>query len=437
MSNLFNVNVNFKEKLSINTDTRTIKENEVFLPLIGEKFDGHDFIEDILNKGNLAFCEISKLHKIDKKYHESLILVENVLDAYHKIANYYRKKINPKVVSITGSSGKTTTKEIVSAVLSAKYKTHKTEKNYNNEIGLPKTILEMPSDTEVLILELAMRGLGEISLLSKTSYPDIGIITNVGTAHIGRLGSVENIIKAKSELLEYIKKDGIAILHNNVKLIEHIKNIWTGKTITFDQAQIKNSSYKDGITHFSFSEEDFYIGALGTVYILDSIIAILTAKELNMKKEEIQKGLSKFSVPSGRGNVLNLGENLFLINETYNANPDSVKEAILNLSKSFDASFNKVFVLGEMAELGEHENILLEDIGKLLLKTDLLNVITIGEKLKQVNLILGNKVKNVKNVEECCKILSGLVKPNTVISVKGSRVAGLEKIIEFLESNNK
>lgn len=437
LNSLFNANLDFKEKLSINTDSRTIKKDEIFLPLIGEKFDGHDFIESIVSNGSLAFCEKSKLSKIYKKYYGNLIVVENVLNAYHKIANYYRSKINPKVISITGSSGKTTTKEIVSAVLSAKYKTHKTEKNYNNEIGVPKTILEMPPDTEVLVLELAMRGLGEIALLSRTSNPDIAIITNVGTAHIGRLGSRENIIKAKSEILEHLKKDGIAILHNNTKLIEHTKSIWTGKTIIFDFDQITKSSYKNGVTHFSFLDEDFSINALGKVYVLDSIIAILAAKELDMKKEEIQKGLSKFYVPAGRGNVLRLGDNLFLINETYNANPDSVKEAILNLTESFDASFNKVFILGEMAELGEHENILLEDIGKTLLKADLLNVITIGENLKQVNLILGNKVKNVKNIEECCKILSGLIKPNTVISVKGSRVAGLEKVIEFLESNNK
>lgn len=436
LNNLFNSKIKNQTEFSISTDSRAISDKDIFLPIFGEKFDGHDFIENIVSKGNLSFCERSKLQKIDKKYHENLILVESTLHAYHKLANYYRNKINPKVISITGSSGKTTVKELISSVLSTKFKIHKTEKNYNNEIGLPKTILEMPPDTEILILELAMRGLREISFLSKTSNPDIGVITNVGTAHIGRLGSYENIIKAKSELLEYLKKDGVAILHNNQMLLNHIKKLWTGKTITFDSSQIKNVSYKDGKTFFSFLEDDFFINALGRVYTLDATIAILIAKELGMKKSEIQEGLSKFLVPSGRGNVLILGDNLFIINETYNANPDSVKEAILNISGSFNDSFNKIFILGELAELGVHENLLLEDIGKTLLNSDLSNVITIGEKLKQVNIVLGNKVKSVKNIEECCKILSDLIKPNTIISVKGSRVAGLEKVVEFLELNN-
>lgn len=432
LNELFTSKIIIKEDHSINTDSRTIKEGEIFLPLPGEKFDGHDFINDIVKSGKQSFCEKTKIDKVESKYHTNLIQVESALDAYHKIANHYRKKINPKVIAVTGSSGKTTTKELISSVLSAKYKIHKTEKNYNNEIGVPKTILEMPQDTEVLVLELAMRGLNQINYLSKTAEPDIAIITNVGTAHIGILGSVENIIKAKSEILEYLNKDGCAILHNNPKLLEQTKKIWLGKTITFDENQIKNVTYKNGQSTFLFNEE-YSINALGKIYVLDSIIAILSAKELGMKKEEIQKGLNVFSVPSGRGNILSLGENKFLINETYNANPDSVKEAAFNLQESFDNSFNKVFVIGEMAELGDHQDKLLGELGKWLLDKNMSNVITIGEKLKQVNQMLGNKAKNVKNIEECCSILEGLMKPNTVISVKGSRVAGLEKIIEFLE----
>ena len=158
------------------------------MPFSGEKFDGHMFINEVFAKGvKYSFCEKSKTSGLDQS---KLIVVENTLDAYHKIANYYRRKINPIVIAVTGSSGKTTVKELIATVLNEKYRVHKTEANFNNEIGVPKTILEMPKDTDVLVLELAMRGKGEIRYLSGTSEPDVAIITNVGSSHVGRLGSL-------------------------------------------------------------------------------------------------------------------------------------------------------------------------------------------------------------------------------------------------------
>ena len=198
LQELFSFNSPASTKVSICTDSRIICSDQLFLPLIGENFDGHDFINNVLDKGiKLSFCSASKLTKVKEVHKKKLIIVRDTLDAYHLLANHYRKKINPRVVAVTGSSGKTTTKELIAEVLATKFKTHKTEANFNNEIGISKTILEMPEDTKALVLELAMRQKGEIKYLSKTSEPDIGVITNIGTAHIGRLGSIDKIIRTK------------------------------------------------------------------------------------------------------------------------------------------------------------------------------------------------------------------------------------------------
>ncbi|KAF0244438.1 MAG: UDP-N-acetylmuramoyl-tripeptide--D-alanyl-D-alanine ligase, partial [bacterium] len=271
LQTLFPDKINSKNTVSISTDSRTIASGQIFLPLSGQNFDGHDFINSVLDKTESisSFCEKRKLHKVNEKHKNNLILVESTLDSYHKLANFYRKKINPKVIVVTGSSGKTTVKDLIYTVLSEKYKTHKTEANYNNEFGVPKTILEMPEDTQVLVLELAMRAKGEIRYLSKTAEPDIAIITSVGTAHIGILGSVEEIIKAKCEILEHLNSKGLAILPNNSKLVEYSKSTWKGKSFIFDNTA-------------------------ESTQVINSTIVSKVASELGMSQAEIQSGLSSF-----------------------------------------------------------------------------------------------------------------------------------------------
>jgi len=246
---LFGVNITFSSLISICTDSRNIEQDKVFLPLVGEKFDGHHFINDVFNKNvKLSFCEKNKLSKVKDEYKSKLIVVDSTLSAYHKLANYYRKKINPKVIGVTGSSGKTTVKDLLACVLGVKFKVHKTEANFNNEIGLPKTILEMPEDTQVLVLELAMRQKGEIAYLSKTCEPDIAIITNVGTAHIGRLGSKDEIVKAKCEILEHLRKNGLAILPKDLTLTK-----FSEKKLFFALDLVSEIKFDQGKSFFKYS----------------------------------------------------------------------------------------------------------------------------------------------------------------------------------------
>jgi len=433
---LFSLSVESKENkaFSISTDSRNIESNQIFLPLVGENFDGHDFINQVFEKGiEYSFCEKIKTNKTNEKYKNRLLVIENSLEAYHKIANQYRKKINPKVITITGSSGKTTVKELISTVLMQKFKVHKTEKNFNNEFGVPKTILEMSKETQILILELAMRGKGQIRQLSKVSEPDIAIVTNISSAHIGILGSLKEIIEAKCEIFEHIKKEGTAFLVNDPALVECAKNVIGSKStkiVLFQNAEATNIKFKEGKTFFSFSGEDYCINAMGKAHILNAILAIKVSKLLGLTKDEINKGFMEFKIPSGRGNVINLSEDKFLIDESYNANPDSVKAAVSNLVDCWDKKYKKILVLGELAELGQHENRLLNELKQWLSVQPITSVITLGNQLKGT--ITGSNVINVNDLESCCNALKQSFLNKSVLLVKGSHVAGLEKVIECL-----
>lgn len=436
LSDIFNFNCpNDGQLFSICTDSRTINKNQIFLPVGGEKFDGHNFINETLEKGiKFSFCDVKKISKVNEQLRKNLILVDNTLNAYHAIAHHYRNKINPKVIAITGSSGKTTVKELISSVILQKHKVHKTEANFNNEIGVPKTILEMPEDTEILVLELAMRAKGEISFLSKTAKPNIAVITNIGSAHIGRLGSLESIMEAKCEILEHLEDDGVAIVHNHPYLIKCIndrsgKRPFATTMVTFDINEATNINYKNGKSTFTFENKNYTVNASGQIHVLNSICTIKLAHFLKLSDEEIKKGLIEFKLPEGRGNIIKLKDNIFLVNESYNANPDSLKAALTNLIECWDKDYKKIVVIGELRELGDYENKLLKELNTWLMDRNLSSVITIGDKLKEIK-----NATNVKNTDECCAILNKLLVPKSVVLIKGSHVARLDKIVGTLRA---
>lgn len=449
VSNLFpyceNLNKVAKDELSqysVSTDSRNVKDHQIFLPIKGEKYDGHDFINEVLEKSNksrnfpqiFSFCSAKNLPKVKDEFKANLLIVEDTLNAYSKLANYYRKKVNPKVIAVTGSSGKTTTKDLISSIVSTKYKTHKTQANHNNEIGLPMTILEMPSDTEVLVLELAMRAKGEIKYLSWICEPDIAVIINVGIAHIGRLGSRQSIIEAKCEVIEHLNREGLLVLNNDPRLIDCASSIWSGKIETFDLGEVKSISYKGTKTYFDIQSEkkNYFINALGKVYVLNSLCAIKVANSpyLGLSRDEIQSGLASFSVPEGRGNIIELSEDIYLVDETYNANPESVQAAVSNLIDCWSSEYKKILVLGELAELGEHKDVLLKGLNNWFEAQDLSTIITIGNELKQI------KTKNnFSSLEDCLLFLRELMIPKTVVLIKGSHTARLDKLIKLVKIN--
>ena len=259
-----------------------------------------------------------------------VIKVEDTLSAYHAIASKWLNKVKPFVIGVTGSSGKTTTKEMCAAVVST-VKSHKSKANENNEIGLPKTILSMPPDTKVLVAEMGMRGLGQIALLAATARPDAAIITSIGTAHIELLGSVENIIRAKCELFENLRPEGIAMIGDPTEALNaRAKEVFKGQVALFGHDQVQETNVNMESTRFKaqgFTCE-FVVHAHGIRHLQDAWCAVSAGRAAGLSDEDIANGLATYRSVEGRGNRLSLASGNIVIDESYNANPDSVKCAV-------------------------------------------------------------------------------------------------------------
>lgn len=414
-----------EEDFCVSTDTRSIGEGMLYLPLKGEKFNGFDFIKDALNaKASGYFTESADDINLDA---DIILLVKNTKTAYLMLAEYYRKKVNPITILITGSSGKTTVKEMMSAVTSVKYRTHKTKLNHNNEIGLCQTFLSMPENTKVLVAEGGMRGLGEIELISKYTKPDRAIITNVGTAHIGRLGSVENIAKAKCEIVKYLDKRGVLIAPND-DLIKQF-NTFEGKNIYVDFNQINITKANEQGSEFILKNDKYFIPQEGEHNVQNASLVIETALSIGMTPEEINEGLKNFKSINKRWEIQEIG-NYKIINDCYNSNPDSVKAAI----KTFLSIYNgkKVVILGDMGELGENAVKYHIETGDYLNNFEFDYLLTCGELSKNMNPKKG-KVVHFDNKKELAEYFVKNYSEGAYVLLKASRSMQFEEITEEIE----
>ena len=419
--------INEDSDVNISTDTRTIKTGDFYLPLKGVSFDGEKFIPQALEKGAVGtFCT--------ENYNNSditVLKVENTLNAYLELANYRRNKLNPMVVAITGSSGKTTTKELVASVLAEKYKTFKTPLNHNNEIGFCQTIFEMPDDTEVLVLEMGMRGLGEIELLSKYAEPDLTIISNVGTAHIGRLGSRENIAKAKCEIVKY-QRGNIFIAHND----ELIRNTvdFNGEKIFYS---IKDTEILEKSAHYSkfkYKNNIYELNVGGDYNIENALSAINTGEKLGLNVEQIQNGLKRYQPIEKRWESVNVN-GINIVNDSYNANPESMRVFIDTIFELYD---NYAIVLGDMGELGENEVRYHKELGEYINnKTNLspnTKIISIGNLSKNITDAISKcNTEHFETTELAVQYLKTNIQQNSTLFLKASRSMKFEKIIELLQ----
>ena len=411
--------------VKISTDTRTIQKGDFYLPLKGASFDGEKFIDQALEKGAVgAFCTLPCSLYTGEGWGggSSLFLqVPDTLTAYLQLANYRRNKLNPKVVAITGSSGKTTTKEIVASTLESKYKVFKTPLNHNNEVGLCQTIFEMPDDTEVLVLEMGMRGLGEIELLSKYAEPDITIVSNVGTAHIGRLGSRENIAKAKCEITKH-QRGKIFIAHDD----ELIKN-----TVEFDGEKIFYSIkgvniLEKGINYskFEYQTNIYELNVGGDFNIENALAAINTGEKLGLSVKEIQAGLKNYKPIEKRWEGVNVN-GFEIINDSYNANPESMRAFVDTIFELYD---NYVLILGDMGELGENEVQYHKELGEYIFKKNpKAKVLTVGNLAKNI------AEPNFETVEDVVEYIKNNIPNESKLFLKASRSMKFERIIELLK----
>jgi UDP-N-acetylmuramoyl-tripeptide--D-alanyl-D-alanine ligase len=419
-------NLDKELEVKISTDTRTITKEDFYLPLKGASFDGEKFISQAIEKGAVgAFCTNPE--------NDGQLLVNDTLEAYLKLANYRRKKLDFTVVAITGSSGKTTTKELVASTLEAKFKVFKTPLNHNNEIGFCQTVFEAPDDTEILVLEMGMRGLGEIELLSKYAEPDITIISNVGTAHIGRLGSRENIAKAKCEIVKY-QRGNVFIAHND----DLIKNTvqFNGEKIFYSINDVKVLEKGTLFSKFEYKNNIFELNVGGDYNIENALSAINCGLKLNMSIEEIQSGLKKYHPIEKRWEATQAGK-FQIINDSYNANPESMRAFIDTI---FELYPDYTIILGDMGELGDNEQKYHQELGAYVNSHKKLNknmtILSVGTLSKNItNAITNCEVKHFDNIEACVEYIKMRITQNYPIFLKASRSMRFEKIIEQL--NNK
>lgn len=405
--------------VNISTDTRTIKKGNFYLPLKGASFDGEKFIGQALEKGAVGAFSTGE---------EGTLQVNDTLEAYLKLANFRRNKLNFTVVAITGSSGKTTTKELVASTLSEKYKTFKTPLNHNNEIGFCQTIFEAPDDTEVLVLEMGMRGKGEIELLSKYAEPDITIISNVGTAHIGRLGSRENIAKAKCEIVKY-QRGNIFIAHDDELIKNNIQ--FNGKKIFYSIKDVKILEKTAHYSRFEYQGNVYELNAGGDYNIENALSAINTGIALNMSVSEIQTGLKKYSPIEKRWEAVNAG-GYEIINDSYNANPESMRafvDTIVELYKNY------VIILGDMGELGENEIEYHKELGRYIngkIPADSC-VISIGRLSQNITGEIANcTAVHFDTIEQGVNYIKNNIDKSRTLFLKASRSMQFERIITML-----
>lgn len=417
-------------------DTRTINDNEIYIAIKGENFDGNNFIIDAYNKKAVGvICDNPNDEIIEyvKKNNKNLLIVENSVEALQELAMYKRNLYDIPVVAITGSAGKTSTKDMIASVLAQKYRVLKTPGNLNNHIGLPLTILSL-KDEEVLVVEMGMNHFGEISLLTKIAKPTIAVITNIGTAHIGMLGSRENILKAKLEILEGLSDEGKVVLNNDDDLL-HQEVLYLTNVVTYG---INNpSSFKadeiilqEKSSSFKCNKECFNLNISGEHFIYNALAAIAVGNILNVSIEQIKQGLLTFQISSNRMQIIKT-DKYTLIDDSYNANYDAVIYCLKYLN---GLSGRKVAVLGDMLELGDHSCKLHEDIGKKINDLNLDLVVTIGKEAQNINKQISSTLNyHFDNNSDAIKFLKDNLQNDDYVLIKASHGMNFKEIVEKLQ----
>jgi UDP-N-acetylmuramoyl-tripeptide--D-alanyl-D-alanine ligase len=442
---------------SISTDSRNLGPGDLYLALKGERFDGHSFVAQALRNTTLAIVERAQVEAIESALGAlidsvGLIAVPDTLAAYQGLAQLHRHKAAIKVIGITGSSGKTTTKEMTAAALGRGRRVHKSKANENNEIGVPKTILSMPDDTEVLILEMGMRGLGQIAELAACGMPDIGIITCAGSTHIELLGSRENIARAKSELLEFLDEEqGLAIIGEPAEhLMAAVNRAYQGRVAVYEPVEVvavdgQGTAFKLSNAPVQTADE-FKVPALSQVYqvrahglalIQDAWCAVQAALACGLSPEQVARGLADFAPVEGRGNSAASARGAVIVDESYNANPDSVRCAVEAICSQAYRQPEKIVVLGEMAELGDYTQPLHRELGQWLKDKPLSLLVTVGSiagEIAQGAAGASFAVTAVAEQGEALEILSKRLSGNTCVMVKGSHCTNLDRLVRELHN---
>ena len=417
---------------SVERDSREIKDGSLFLAIKGERVDGHDYIEKCYQSGAIcAICEKAP-ENTDKAY----IIVDSTLEAVKKIAKAYRKKFDIPIIGVSGSVGKTSTKEMLYAVLSQKYKTHKTQGNLNNELGVPLTLLAMPEDTQTAVIEMGISDFGEMTRLSEMVCPTICVITVIGNCHLENLGDRDGVLKAKTEMFKFADKNAEFILNGDDDKLFTVENV-NGKKPIFYGFASDNAYYAENVENngesgvsctlcFDDTRIDVTIPAIGNYMVSNALAGVAVGKLLGLDDEQLKNGVEAFKTVGSRANVINTGK-IKIIDDCYNANPNSVKASLDTL---VNFSGRKVAILGDMKELGVEELKLHFETGEYAKEKNIDLVLAVGPLAKE--LANGANGKWFADIEQIKEALPTLIKEGDTVLVKASHSMQFEKITAYL-----
>ena len=421
----------------ISTDTRTIDKGSLFIAIKGDRFDAHDFVGKAVESGAAAAVTERQVEDFP------CIVVESTRKALLDIAAFYRSRFSPVLVGVTGSVGKTTTKEMIALVLSEKYKTLKTQGNFNNEIGLPKTLFGLDSSYEAAVIEMGMSHFGEIDRLSKTAKPTVGVITNIGFSHIENLGSQEGILKAKLEILEGMPEDAPLVVNGDDKLLAPLKDALERPVYTYgiendgSDFQVVNIREENGGSFFEIAFDGsltkIELPCIGRHNIMNAAAAFCIGILNGLTPEEIAAALKKYKPDGMRQNIVKKGEQTVII-DCYNASPDSMR-ASLSVLSDIEGSGRRIAVLGDMLELGEASCKLHTMVGEMAAGSKADKIFCFGgdaEYIAKKASELGKDTFFTADKEELTEKIREYIKAGDIILFKASRGMKLEEVIERL-----
>lgn len=422
----------------ITTDSRKAGPNMMFVPIVGENNDGHDYIDSAFSGG----ADVVITHKdIPERAGKNIIRVSDTRIAFGDIARYYKEKYKLPTVAITGSVGKTTTKDMISAVLAMKYNTLKTQGNFNNDIGLPITVFRLEKKHEMAVLEMGMSHMGEINYLASIAKPDVSVITNIGMSHIENLGSQENIYLSKMQICDYFDKGNLLVANGDDKFLKDASGDFEIITYGIENKNcdlVAENIENLGIEGTKFDVEidgkrhKFYVKIPGVHNVYNALAAIAVGRRFEISIEDIASGIREFQLTNMRMEIKK-HKDIIIIDDCYNASPDSIRAAV-NVLKDTKAG-RKIAILGDVLEMGAFAEKELYEVGLGIHSIDA--VITVGDNAKYIakgaELAGVEKVVRFKTVPEAIEFLPGFIESGDNVLVKASRGMHFEKIVEALK----
>ena len=416
----------YKKHPKVSIDSRSIEKNSIFFAIKGENFDGNKFALDAIHKG----AQLSVVDDPELNDHDKCFYVKNSLECLQDLARYHRDQLNIPIIAITGTNGKTTTKELCGAVLSRKYKTFYTQGNFNNHIGVPLSLLSIEADAEIAVIEMGANHVGEIALLCSIAKPNHGLITNVGKAHLEGFGSFQNIIKTKTELYRWLENttNGIAFLNADNKFLNaNLPNKL--KTVTYgsNEADIVCFPSNDGpFAGLAWNQQSIKSQLIGSYNIENLMAAICIGTYFRVEASQIIAAVENF-IPQNHRSQVQETEHNYIILDAYNANPSSMREAVSNFADLHRT--NKLLILGDMFELGdysaeEHQNLInrIKDAG-------FNNVIMLGNEFKKTD--HPKSYLSFETTEQLIEYLATHPVHDKTILIKGSRGMKMESLVKF------